>query len=250
MSKKYLPDGMRVRWLGHATVDVLGPGGQKFIVDPYIVNNPAFPKALGAEVTASGAYHAILVTHPHSDHFEDVLPLLLDDPELKVVTQFEIGQWLTEHKVKQSQVVGMNTGGTLNVHNMRITMVPAVHTSSIVEEDGQRRVLGFPIGYVVRFENGFTIYFAGDTAVTMEMQIIRNLYKPNLAILPIGDFYTMGAEQAAYALKLLEPDYAIGIHWGTWNGMPPGTPEALEKELAHYKLKTHLIKLKPGESLT
>src|SRR5277367_4315087 len=89
MSKKHLPDGIRVRWLGHATFDLVGPAGQKFLIDPFLVNNPAFPKKFGAQTTAPGAYHALLVTHPHSDHFEDALPLLLDDPALKVVSQFE-----------------------------------------------------------------------------------------------------------------------------------------------------------------
>ena len=249
MSRHHLPDGMRVRWLGHATFDLVGPAGQRFLIDPFLVNNPAFPKELGGEVTAPGAYHGLLVTHPHSDHFEDVLPLLLDDSNLKVVTQFDLGSWLKEHAVKESQIVGMNTGGTVTIHDVRITMVPAVHTSSITEGNTQR-ALGFPIGYVLRYANGFTIYNTGDTAATMDMKIVHDLYKPNLVILPIGDFFTMGAEQAAYALNLLRPQFAIGGHWGTWNGMPPGTPEALEKELAHYKLPTQLIKLKPGESLT
>ena len=249
MSKKHLPDGMRVRWLGHATFDILGPAGQKFLIDPFVVNNPAFPKMLGAEVTAPGAYHCLLVTHPHSDHFDDALPLLKDDSDLKVISQFEIGGWLKEQGIKEGQIIGMNTGGTITIKDVRITMVPAVHTSSITE-NGMQRALGFPIGYVLRFANGFTIYNAGDTAVTMDMKIVHDLYKPNLVILPIGDFYTMGAEQAAYALNLLKPQFALGGHWGTWNGMPPGTPEALEKELAHYKIPTQLIKLKPGESLT
>jgi L-ascorbate metabolism protein UlaG (beta-lactamase superfamily) len=249
MSKKHLPDGIRVRWLGHATFDIVGPAGQKFLIDPFLVNNPAFPKALGGEVTAPGAYHALLVTHPHSDHFDDALPLLKDDPALKVISQFEIGLWLKERGAKEDQVIGMNTGGTLAFKDVRITMVNAVHTSSVIENNSPR-ALGFPIGYVLRFANGFTIYNAGDTAVTMDMKIVHDLYKPNLVILPIGDFYTMGAEQAAYALNLLKPQFAIGGHWGTWNGMPPGTPEALEKELAQYKLTTQLIKLKPGESLT
>jgi L-ascorbate metabolism protein UlaG (beta-lactamase superfamily) len=249
MSTTHLPDGMRVRWLGHATVDIVGPTGQKFLIDPFLVNNPAFPKELGAEVTAPGAYHSVLVTHPHSDHFDDALPLLRDDADLKVIAQFEIGAWLKAQGVKEEQVIAMNTGGTVTIANTRITMVNAVHTSSIAEE-GVSRALGFPIGYVLRFANGFTIYNTGDTAVTMDMQIVRDLYKPNLVILPIGDFYTMGAEQAAYALNLLKPEFAIGAHWGTWNGMPPGTPEALEKELAQYQIPTQLIKLKPGESLT
>ena len=250
MNKKHLPDGIRVRWLGHATFDIIGPAGQKFLIDPFVVNNPKFPKNLGAEITAPGAYHALLVTHPHSDHFDDALPLLKDDSDLKVISQFEIGLWLKEHGVKESQVIGMNTGGTIPFNDVRITMVAAVHTSSITESGAPPRALGFPIGYVLRFANGFTIYNAGDTAVTMDMKIVHDLYKPNLVILPIGDFFTMGAEQAAYALSLLKPQFAIGGHWGTWNGMPPGTPEALEKELAHYKIPTQLIKLKPGESLT
>jgi L-ascorbate metabolism protein UlaG (beta-lactamase superfamily) len=214
-----------------------------------LVNNPAFPKELGAEVTAPGAYHSLLVTHPHVDHFEDVLPLLEDDSALKVVAQFEIGAWLKGQGAKETQIIGMNTGGTVAIRDVRITMVPAIHTSSVTE-NGIARALGFPIGYVLRFANGFTIYDTGDTAVTMDMKIVHDLYKPNLVILPIGDFYTMGAEQAAYALNLLKPQFAIGGHWGTWNGMPPGTPEALEKELAQYKLHTQLIKLKPSETLT
>src|ERR1700677_5161208 len=249
MSKKHLPDGISVRWLGHATLDVVGPAGQKFIFDPFIVENPAFPKHLGAEVTANGAYHAILLTHPHFDHFADVLPLLLADSEVKVVTQFDIAAWLKAHKVKDDQALGMNTARTVSFTDTGNALVPAVHTSSITE-DGVQRALGFPIGYVIRFANGFTIYNTGDTAATMDMQIVHDLYKPNLVILPIGDFYTMGAEQAAYALKLLKPEFAVGVHWGTWNGMPPGRPDDLEKELAQYKLPTQLIKLKPGESLT
>ena len=81
MSKKLLPDGIRVRWLGHATFDLVGPAGQKFLFDPFIVENPAFPKNLGAQVTVQGALRLrFSSTHPHYDHFADVLPLLKDDP--------------------------------------------------------------------------------------------------------------------------------------------------------------------------
>jgi len=244
-----LPEGIALRWFGHATFEITGPGGQKFLIDPFLANNPKFPKEWMKDVTQPGAFHALLVTHPHSDHFEDALPLLTGDPDLKVVCQFEIGNWLKNEGAKDDQIIGMNTGGTITVRDVRITMVQAVHTSSIAEK-GVNRAMGFPIGYVLRFANGFTLYNAGDTAVTMDMQIVRDLYRPNLVILPIGDFYTMGAEQAAYALNLLQPQFAVGAHWGTWNGMPPGTPEALEKELARYPIKTQLIKLQPGETLT
>jgi L-ascorbate metabolism protein UlaG (beta-lactamase superfamily) len=246
---KLLPDGLEVRWLGHATFAVTGPkAGQKFLFDPFLANNPRFPKELDAEVRRAEAFDALLVTHPHSDHFEDVLPLLKGDAKLKAICQFEIGNWLKAHGAAEDQIIGLNTGGTIEFAGVRITMVPAVHTSSIAE-NGAQRALGFPIGYVLRFANGFTIYNTGDTAVTMDMQIVRDLYRPNLVILPIGDFFTMGAEQAAYALKLLQPDFALGGHYRTWGEMPPGTPDALEKEMAHYALKTRLIKLQPGDTL-
>jgi L-ascorbate metabolism protein UlaG (beta-lactamase superfamily) len=247
---KFLPDGIAIRWLGHATFEIIGSSpGQRFLFDPFLKDNPKFPTELEAEIRRPGTYSALLVTHPHFDHFADVLPLLKADSALKVVTQFDVGEWLKAQGVREDQIVGMNTGGTLPFEDVRITMVNAVHTGSIVEK-GAIRALGSPIGFVLRFANGFTVYNTGDTAVTMDMRIVRDLYRPDVVILPIGDFFTMGAEQAAYALNLIQPRLAVGGHWGTWNGMPPGTPEALEKELARYDIRTQLIKLKPGESLT
>lgn len=142
----------------------------------------------------------------------------------------------------------MNTGGRITFEGVQVTMVNAVHSSSLLGQ-GSPQALGFPVGYVLRFPNGFTLYNTGDTAVTLDMQIVRDLYRPNLVILPIGDVLTMGPEQAAYALNLLKPEYAIGAHYGTWDGMPPGTPEMLEKELSRLSLPTKLIKLQPGETL-
>ena len=246
---KLLPHGLQVRWLGHSTFDISGAGGEKFLFDPFISENPAFPKSELDAVRAPAAYQTLIISHPHFDHFADAVPLLKADRDLKVITQFEIGAWLQGQGIKEDQVIGMNTGGSVQFRGVRVTMVPAVHTSSVAE-NGAQRALGAPVGYVLRFPDGFSLYYTGDTAVTMDMQIVRDLYKPDLVILPIGDFYTMGAEQAAYALNLLKPKLAFGVHWGTWNGMPPGTPEALEKELAQYKLQTQLIKLKPGDTIT
>jgi L-ascorbate metabolism protein UlaG (beta-lactamase superfamily) len=244
-----LPDGIRVRWWGHSTFAVTGPqAGQAFLFDPFLAQNLRFPKENDAELRRQGAFDALLITHPHFDHFDDVLPLLEGDPKLKAIAQFEVGAWLEAHGVAAERVVGFNHGGTITFNDVRITMTGAVHSSSVTEKGGSRS-LGFPSGYVLRFANGFTIYNTGDTAVTMDMQIVRDLYRPNLVSRPIGDHFTMGPEQAAYALNLLQPDYAVGGHWHTWGEMPPGTPEALEKELARYQLKTQLIKLQPGDTL-
>jgi L-ascorbate metabolism protein UlaG (beta-lactamase superfamily) len=246
-----LPDGIRIRWLGHSTFSVEGPrhSGGQFLFDPFLKKNPRFPKELEGEFFQPGAFQALLVTHPHFDHFDDVLPLLKGDPALKVITQFDIGEWIKGQGVKEEQIIAMNTGGTVSFGDVRVTMVSAVHTASVTEK-GAAVAIGTAIGYVLRFANGFTLYNTGDTAVTMDMQIVRDLYKPDLVILPIGDFYTMGAEQAAYALNLLQPRFAMGAHWHTWDGMPPGTPEALEKELARYETKTQVIKLQPGDFFT
>jgi L-ascorbate metabolism protein UlaG (beta-lactamase superfamily) len=246
---KLLPDGIRVRWWGHSVFAIYGPQpDQKFLFDPFLANNGRFPKENDAELRTPGAFDALVITHAHFDHFEDTLPLLNGDPNLKVLAQYEVGNWLQAHGVAEDRVVAFNPGGTAPFHNVRFTMTSAVHSASVVE-GGASQSLGSPVGYVLRFANGFTIYNTGDTAVTMDMQIVRELYRPNLVILPIGDYFTMGAEQAAYALKLLEPEFAVGGHWHTWGDMPPGTPEALEKEMARYALPTRLIKLQPGETL-
>jgi L-ascorbate metabolism protein UlaG (beta-lactamase superfamily) len=244
-----LPDGIRLRWWGHSAFELIGPAaGQKFLFDPFLANNPAFPRANDAEVRRPGAYDALIVTHAHFDHFDDALPMLQGDPRLAVIAQYEVGLWLKEQGIAEERVVSFNHGGTTTFHDVRITMTGAVHSASITEK-GVARSVGVPVGYVLRFANGFTVYNTGDTAVTMDMQIIHDLYRPNLVILPIGDFFTMGAEQAAYALKLLQPEFAVGAHWHTWGNMPPGTPEALEKELARYSSRTKVIKLQPGDTL-
>jgi L-ascorbate metabolism protein UlaG (beta-lactamase superfamily) len=246
-----LPGGIQIRWWGHSVFAVYGPQpDQKFLFDPFLANNPAFPKDRDADLRRPGAFDALVITHAHFDHIEDALPLLNGDPQLKAIAQYEVGLWLKAHHIAEDRIVAGNHGGTSIFNDVRLTMTGAVHSSSVgVGGKNVAISVGAAIGYVMRFANGFTIYNTGDTAVTMDMQIVRDLYKPDLVILPIGDFFTMGAEQAAYALKLLQPEFALGAHWHTWGEMPPGTPEALEKEMARYSLKTKLIKLQPGETL-
>ncbi len=246
---KVLPDGMSVRWFGHATFSVTGPdAGQKFLFDPFIAKNPRFPKEAEEAVRRPGAFDALLVTHAHFDHFDEVVPMLKADKNLKALAQFEVGNFIMSEGIPEDQVVPFNPGGTFPFAGLRITQTVAIHTSSVTRH-GAPLMVGLPVGFVLRFANGFTIYNTGDTAATMDMQIVRDLYQPNLVILPIGDFFTMGAEQAAYALKLLQPQYAIGGHWQTWDGMPPGSPEDLEREIARLSLPTKLIKLQPGDTL-
>src|SRR6185437_8895820 len=117
-----------------------------------------------------------------------------------VVAPYELSVWLQQKGLQQ--VTGMNPGGTLQALGLSITMVPAVHSSSIVE-DGRILYLGLATGYIVRFENGLVVYFAGDTSLFGDMRLIGEIYKPQIAFLPIGDLYTMGPDGAAKACELL-----------------------------------------------
>jgi len=141
---------------------------------------------------------------------------------------------------------GMGRGGTVEVEGIRCTLVQAFHSSSI--KDGNQVIYGGePGGFVIQFENGFTIYHAGDTNVFGDMKIIADLYAPELVMLPIGDLYTMSPREAAYACRLLNPKWVIPIHYATF---PPltGRPEQL-RDLTK-DLKLEVVALKPGETLT
>src|SRR3989442_14236300 len=182
-------------WLGHATFLFQSPSGKRIVLDPWMTGNPSSPES----AKKLGDLDLILVTHGHSDHVGDAVPLARSSGA-HVVAPYEVSVWLQGKGLKN--VTGMNPGGTLQVLGLSITMVPAIHSSSI-EEDGKMLYLGVATGYVIKFENGLTVYFAGDTCVFGDMRLIAELYQPTVAFLPIGDLYTMGPEQAAKACELL-----------------------------------------------
>jgi L-ascorbate metabolism protein UlaG (beta-lactamase superfamily) len=161
----------------------------------------------------------------------------------KVVGMPEITRYLSNRGL--TELVGMNKGGTFTFEGIHITMVHAIHSSSIVDGD-QFFYAGDPAGFVIRFENGLSVYHAGDTDVFMDMKIIGDLYNPQVALLPIGGHYTMGPEGAVYACKLIRPKYVIPMHFSTFPVLT-GTPEAFQ-ELMKEVPGTTVILLKPGES--
>jgi L-ascorbate metabolism protein UlaG (beta-lactamase superfamily) len=140
----------------------------------------------------------------------------------------------------------MNKSGTVKVDGVQVTMVDATHSSGI--ETGEQFLAGGdPAGFVFRFENGFTAYHAGDTGVFGDMRLIAELYKPDLAILPIGGFYTMGPLEAAKACRLLMPAYILGMHYGTFPVLA-GNPQEL-KRLLPGPLKRRLLVINPGDTV-
>jgi L-ascorbate metabolism protein UlaG (beta-lactamase superfamily) len=224
-------------WLGHATFLMVTPGGRRILFDPWLTGNPSAPESAAKTV---GAVELILVTHGHSDHTADAVAIGRDTGA-QVVAPFELSLYF-EKKGLQN-VTGMNPGGTLRALGLSITMVHACHSSS-VEDDRTPIYAGVATGYVVTFEDKTTIYYAGDTAVFGDMRLIAELYRPQIAFLPIGDLYTMGPEQAAKACELLAVKQIVPMHYGTFPALT-GTPARL-KELVGPGVE--VLELKPGET--
>jgi L-ascorbate metabolism protein UlaG (beta-lactamase superfamily) len=224
-------------WFGHGTFLFHTPGGKEVLIDPWIETNPVCPENL----KKVGAVDLILLTHGHSDHTADVVPIGRRT-NAQVLAPYELGLWLEQKGLKN--ITGMNPGGTLSVHGLSITMVPAVHSSSVIE-DGRAVYLGVPAGYVLRFENGATVYYSGDTSVFSDMKLIGELYRPTTAFLPIGGLYTMGPEQAAKACELLGVTKVVPMHFGTFPALA-GTPASLRALIAGRGVE--VLELKPGET--
>jgi len=226
-------------WLGHSTFLFTTPGGKRLIVDPWVATNPACPES----AKRVGALDLMLLTHGHGDHTADAVTLGRSSGA-HVVAPYELSVWLQKKGLQK--VTGCNPGGTLDMMGLKITMVPAVHSSSI-EEDGQIIYTGVATGYIVTFEDGRAIYIAGDTSVFGDMRLIAEIYKPALAFLPIGDLFTMGPLEAAKACELLAVKQVVPMHWGTFPALT-GTPATLRERVAPRGVE--VLEMKPGETLT
>jgi len=231
--------GVKVTYLGHSAFSMISPEGVVIYIDPFLSGNPQTPSEMKTVEKAD----LILVTHGHGDHLGDTLSIA-EKTNAKIIAIPELARYLASKGAKN--VVGMNKGGTYTTHGIAITMVHALHSSST---GGEQEIIytGDPAGFIIRFENGFTLYHAGDTEVFGDMKILGEIYKPELSLLPIGSHYIMDPREATYAAKLLKSRYVIPMHYGTFPVLT-GTPEEFLKLMKRIP-KTKVLVLKPGETI-
>lgn len=184
---------MKIIWLGHGSFRI-ETEEQVLLIDPWLSGNPVLPQEQH-EAAIAGATH-ILLTHVHFDHVVDVLPLA-KRLEIPVIGQYDLmGLWGETEGV---ETVGFNKGGTVSAGTVKISMVPASHSSTFNTQDGLRTG-GSEVGYIIMAE-GRTVYLSGDTAIMADMDWIGDYYKPDIGILSAGGHFTMDMKQAAYAAK-------------------------------------------------
>jgi L-ascorbate metabolism protein UlaG (beta-lactamase superfamily) len=227
---------LSITWYGHATFVIGTPGGRRIVFDPWLTGNPKAPA--GAKIDKADV---ICVSHGHADHSSDVVTVARATGAT-VVAVFELANYFQGKGLKE--IVGMGVGGTVDVKGLKISMTPAVHTSSI-EEDGKVLYVGLATGFVVRLEDNRAIYFAGDTALFGDMRLIRELHAPEIAFLPIGDHYTMDPTAAALACEMLGVRQVVPMHYGTFPALS-GSPDDLKKLVEARGVD--VLVLKPGET--
>ena len=232
--------GNKIIYFGHSTFSLTTPSGQVALIDPFVMSNPVCPAALKKVPRLD----VIFLSHAHSDHSADLLALAKQHKP-KIVAIFETCLWVQSKGFGQ-ETKSMGKGGTQQVGEFQVTMTHAFHSNSI--HDGDKVVYaGEPAGLIIRMPGGFTVYHAGDTALFGDMKLIGELYKPDLALLPIGDHFTMGPREAAHAIRLLGVKHVIPMHYATFPFLT-GTPEALRSEAKDIE-GLEILALKPGESL-
>jgi L-ascorbate metabolism protein UlaG (beta-lactamase superfamily) len=227
-------------WLGHSAFRIDTPGGKRIYVDPFLNGNPKCPEG---EVEPERC-DLIALTHGHDDHLGDTIALA-QRFECPVIAQVELRGWLSILGIPEDMTQAVNKGGTTSVDGIKLTLTHGNHSSSLFR-DGVLHYAGESCGFVIEVEDGFKIYVSGDTNVFGDMSLIARIYSPDVAIIPIGDHFTMGPREAAVALELLGVSRCVPCHYGTF-GLLTGTPEAL-RELAPAGVE--ILAPDPGETIT
>ncbi len=216
---------MKIKYFGHSCFYI--EDKIKILIDPFI---PDTQKLICPIDVVSDI---ILVSHDHRDHLGDTIDIAKTNGS-KVVAIAELAAEISKFGIS---VISGNVGGTVEYQGVKITFVKADHSCN----------KGVAVGFVIHL-NDNVIYFAGDTSVFLDMKIIKDLYNPNIALLPIGGVYTMDPKQAIYALKLLEPKIVVPMHYNTFENLT-GKPKDLEVLIKKENLQITQITLNLGQEI-
>lgn len=233
--------GFSLTWLGHSAFHLVSPGGVSVLLDPWLTGNPRAPKGGRPE-----RVDLILLSHGHGDHFGDTVALARQHG-CPVFCVHELSLHLMSLGVERAE--GMGKGGSLVHAGLRVTATHAVHSSSADANEPDYKTTGEPLGFVITFENGRRLYFAGDTGPMADMAVIRDLYAPDVALLPIGDRYTMGPFEAAWAAQQLGVRFVVPMHYGTFDVLT-GTVSGLREAMAARGVLAEVVAPEPGERVT
>ena len=223
-----------VRWLGHAAFEI-SIDGYTILVDPWLTN-PMSPVKVN---DYRDKVDLIIVTHDHGDHLGESIELLRLNPKAKFVAVYELANYVAEQLGEQTdRIIGANIGGPVRIPdvNLKIMFFPATHSST----------RGTPTGVLIVGKET-SIYHAGDTGLAAEMELVGELYSPEIALLPIGGHFTMDAYQAAKAAEMLRARVIIPMHYNTFPVIQ-ANPDDLIRYVAERKLDAKVVVLKPGES--
>jgi len=231
-------NGLTITWLGHAAAHITTPQGTEILIDPFFQQNPKYPK----DYKLPEKLDLLLLTHGHFDHIADAVAVA-QKHRPQVVAIFELASWIGSKGVDNT--VGMNLGGSYTYKDVTISMVEARHSSSI--QDGKETIYaGEPAGFVIAAENAPVLYHAGDTSLFSDMRVIKDLYSPEIGMIPIGDHFTMGPKAAAKAVNYLGLKTVVPIHYGTFPQLS-GTPAELEGHLKGTGVR--VLTPDPGQTL-
>ena len=225
-----------IKWLSHSCFSIQTSHRKTIFIDPWLTNNPLSPVSVDDIISAD----LVLVTHDHFDHCADAVAISQKTGAIVVGFPETVGKFKTDHALHEGNVVsggmGMNIGGTVDIDGIAVTMTQAFHSSES----------GSPCGYIIKLEDGTTVYHAGDTGVFESMKTLGDLYAIDVALLPIGSCFTMDPHQAAWALKLLRPKKAIPMHYKTFPLLEQGA-EGFVAKAKETAPDVDIIVLDPGE---